>query len=180
MSSSTSVRDISVGRQGPHVPSGGFVVNMLRQIVVASSDLENRRALTSILTRQGFDPISISSFAECRELIEKEAVGLLFCDQHLADGDYRDVLNASRTSTGRVHVVVISKHANWDEYLEAMRLGAFDVIASPCRPTDVEWMVIQARRDERNRSRERLTASAPPAPLANDLAARHAAVAKTA
>lgn len=149
-------------------------MNLPWQIVVASSDLEGRRGLTSILNRQGLDPISISSFAECRELIEKDQVGLVFCDRHLADGDYRDILNLSRTATGKVRVVVTSKHADWDEYLEAMRLGAFDVIASPCRPTDVEWMVIQAKRDERNRSRELLTTPAP------DLKARHATVGKIA
>src|SRR5215469_13091565 len=117
-------------------------MNIPWQIVVASSDLEGRRALASILTRQGLDPISTSTFAECKDVIDKETVGLVFCDRHLADGDYRDVLNASRSGKGKVRVVVTSKHADWDEYLEAMRMGAFDVIASPCRPTDVEWMVI--------------------------------------
>lgn len=149
-------------------------MNLPWQIVVASSDLESRRGLTSILNRQGLDPISISSFAECRQLIEKDRVGLVFCDRHLADGDYRDILNASRVATGKVRVVVTSKHADWDEYLEAMRLGAFDVIASPCRPTDVEWMVIQAKRDERNRSRELLT------PPTSELKAHAATVGKIA
>lgn len=149
-------------------------MNIPWQIVVASSDLESRRGLTSILTRQGLDPISISSFAECREVMERESVGLVFCDRHLADGDYRDVLGASRCAPGKVRVVVTSKHADWDEYLEAMRLGAFDVIAAPCRPTDVEWMVIQAKRDERNRSRELLT------PPTKDSAARQAAVGRIA
>lgn len=47
-------------------------------------------------------------------------------------------------------MVITSLHADWDEYLEAIRVGAFDVIAAPCRSTDVEWMVIQAKRDDRN------------------------------
>jgi DNA-binding NtrC family response regulator len=46
---------------------------------------------------------------------------------------------------------VTSRGADWEEFKEAMRWGAFDVISAPCRPTDVEWMVIQARRDERHR-----------------------------
>jgi DNA-binding NtrC family response regulator len=128
------------------------------QIVVASSDLESRRLLMQILSRQGLDPISVSNLAECRETIEKERVGLIFADRHLADGSFRDVLELARLGTEKVRVVVTSKHPDWDEYLEAMRLGAFDVIASPCRPTDVEWMVIQAKRDERNRTKELITA----------------------
>jgi FixJ family two-component response regulator len=49
--------------------------------------------------------------------------------------------------------VVTSSTADWDEFLEAMRLGAPDVIARPCRATDVEWMVIQALRYERTEAR---------------------------
>ncbi len=135
------------------------------QILVASSDLEARRALLQVLMRQGLDPISASNASEAKETLQQERVGLVFCDRHLADGSYRDVLNMARSCRDKVRVVVTSKHADWDEYLEAMRLGAFDVISSPCRPTDVEWMVIQARRDDRTRPRELLAANGEKAPL---------------
>jgi DNA-binding NtrC family response regulator len=127
------------------------------QILVASSDLESRRTLMQILSQQGLDPISAANLAECRETMQKERVGLIFADRHLADGNYRDVLDLARSNRDKVRVVVTSKRPDWDEYLEAMRLGAFDVIAYPCRPTDVEWMVIQAKRDDRNRAKELLT-----------------------
>ncbi|HXW56182.1 MAG TPA: response regulator [Candidatus Cybelea sp.] len=127
------------------------------QILVASSDLESRRTLIQILARQGLDPISAANLAECRETMRKERVGLIFADRHLADGNYRDVLDLARSNRQKVRVVVTSSRPDWDEYLEAMRLGAFDVIAYPCRPTDVEWMVIQARRDDHNRTKELAT-----------------------
>lgn len=133
-------------------------MNIPWQILVASSDLENRRILMQTLTRQGLDPIGVANLAECEEILEKEHVGLVFCDRHLADGTYRDLLERARVGAEKVRVVVTSQHPDWDEYLEAMRYGAFDVIASPCRPTDVEWMVIQAKRDDRNHAKELLTA----------------------
>jgi DNA-binding NtrC family response regulator len=126
------------------------------QILIASSSLESRRALMQILTRQGLDPIGVANVAECREVMAKQRVGLVFSDPHLADGNYQDLLDIARSSAEKVRVVVTSNHADWDEYLEAIRHGAFDVIASPCRPTDVEWMVIQAKRDERNHPSELL------------------------
>jgi DNA-binding NtrC family response regulator len=124
------------------------------QIVVASADLEARRSLMRILTQQGFEPIATSTVRECLQIMGSDDVALLFCDRHLADGSYRDVLSACRSQKTRVRVVLTSRHHEWDEYLEAMRLGAFDVIASPCRSTDVEWMILQARRDERTRARQ--------------------------
>jgi len=117
------------------------------QILVVSSDLDQRRALTSILQQEGWSPLHASHLTECRDLLAKRNVGLVFCERRLSDGTYRDLLSVAQAPERRVPVVVTSRLADWDEYLEAMRLGAFDVIAVPCRPTDVEWMVIQAKRE---------------------------------
>jgi DNA-binding NtrC family response regulator len=109
--------------------------------------------LSNILDKLGVDPLTSSSVRECKELIASERVGLIFCDRLLADGNCYDLLNASRCGRTKARVVVMSSTADWDEFLEAMRLGAFDVIASPCRATDVEWIIIQALRYERTEAR---------------------------
>lgn len=129
-------------------------MNVPWQIVVASADLEDRRAMVNILAKQGFDPIIASSVGECRASMAQEDVGLIFCARSLSDGNYRDLLIAARTGTRRTRIVLTARITDWDEYLEAMRLGAFDVISAPCRPTDVEWMILQALRDEHARSRQ--------------------------
>lgn len=129
-------------------------MNVPWQILVVSSDLEIRRSLMQTLTRQGLDSIGVANVRECGDVLKSQKIGLIFCDRNLTDGSYRDVLDASRSSSSGLRLVVTSRHPDWDEYLEAMRFGAFDVIASPCRPTDVEWMVIQAKRDERNHPKE--------------------------
>ena len=128
-------------------------MNIPWDILVASSDLEGRRALSNILGKLGVDPLTSSTVRECKELIASERVGLIFCDRLLADGNCYDLLSASRGGRTKARVVVMSSTADWDEFLEAMRLGAFDVIASPCRATDVEWMIIQALRYERTEAR---------------------------
>lgn len=146
-------------------------MNVPWQILVASSDLERRRNLMQTLTRQGLDPIGVSNVAECKQVLAKGRVGLVFCDHHLSDGTYRELLESPRSTADKLRLVVTSRHPDWDEYLEAMRVGAFDVIASPCRPTDVEWMVIQAKRDERNHSKELLPSPRDVAPLTRGAAA---------
>lgn len=124
------------------------------EVLVVSSNVEGRRALAAMLRQENIDPICAGTVRECQSILLKETVGLVFCDAELSDGTYRDLIRASRAMKSRARVVVTSEEGEWDDYLEAMRLGAFDVIASPCRPTDVEWMVIQARRDERIRIRQ--------------------------
>jgi two-component system response regulator PilR (NtrC family) len=128
-------------------------MNLPWDVLVASSDLEGRRALSNILAKLGVDPLTTSSVRECKEIMATERVGLIFCDRLLADGNCYDLLNASRGGQMKARIVVTSSTADWDEFLEAMRLGAFDVIANPCRSTDVEWMIIQALRYERTEAR---------------------------
>ena len=120
------------------------------QVVVASSDLENRRSLAAVLLRLGIDPFCVSAVSHCREILEKEIVGLIFSDPTLSDGDYRDILETSHSIYGRPYLVLTCRHTH-TEYRQAVGIGVFDVISVPCRPTDVEWMVIQARRDDLKR-----------------------------
>jgi DNA-binding NtrC family response regulator len=129
-------------------------MNVPWQIVIASADLEDRRAMVNIMAKQGLDPIVAASVPECQQSVAQENVGLIFCARSLADGDYRDLLLAARAGKRRTRIVLTARITDWDEYLEAMRLGAFDVISAPCCPTDMEWMLLQALRDEHARTRQ--------------------------
>ena len=62
-------------------------MNIPWEILVASSDLEGRRALSNILAKLGVDPLTSSTVRECKEIIATERVGLIFCDRLLADGN---------------------------------------------------------------------------------------------
>jgi DNA-binding NtrC family response regulator len=123
------------------------------QLVIASTDMEDRRAMCNVLVKQGLEPIAASTVRECAEIVARENVGLMFCARSLADGDYRDLLVAARHGKRKARIVLTTRVTDWNEYLEAMRLGTFDVISAPCRPTDMEWMIIQALRDEHTQAR---------------------------
>ena len=125
------------------------------QILVASTEPENRRVLTAILNREGFDTICASRVSECQEVLAGQNIRLVFCDRRLPDGAYRDVLAITRSLSRKVRLVVTSRLADWDEYLEALQLGAFELIVSPCQPSDVVWTLIQARREDEERAASR-------------------------
>ncbi|MGO9588940.1 MAG: response regulator [Candidatus Acidiferrales bacterium] len=122
------------------------------QIMVASSDLENRRHLVSILERQGLGTFCAANMSQCREILDSQNVGLVFCDRSFADGDYRDVLAATvgRKPGPKARVVLLAAVTDSEQYSRAKDLGVFEVISAACRPTDVEWMVIRAKRDEQS------------------------------
>jgi DNA-binding NtrC family response regulator len=122
------------------------------ETVVVTSDLFNRRHLADILGRLGLEPVCLSTLSECREFLRDNRVGLFFCDRQISGGNYKDFLGLCNARARKARVVVTLPDIDSHDVKEAMALGAFHVISSPCRPTDVEWMLIQAKRDERNRA----------------------------
>jgi DNA-binding NtrC family response regulator len=118
------------------------------QVLIVSSDAVLRNQLTAILVTLGIDPVQLSTLGECRELLAHRRPGLVFCDARLADGTYQDLLAGYPVSDNKPRAVITSRTADWDEFKEAMRYGAFDVISAPCRRSEVEWMVVQAKRAE--------------------------------
>jgi CheY-like chemotaxis protein len=127
-------------------------------IMVVSADLENRRNIARILDSQGFDPVCVANVRECGEILGKQGISLIFCDRKLADGDYRDIqANALAVpQKQKPRVVVMSALMKPEEYQEAKSSGVFEVIGVPCRPTNIEWAIILAKRDERNRMKQPL------------------------
>ena len=122
------------------------------QILIVSSELEHRRALNEILRKEGYETVCTSRVSESQEALQTQNVSLVFCDRRLSDGNYRDVLAAVQSSRRHARMVVTSRLADWDEYLDALHHGAFDLISSPCQATDVLWAIVQARREDQDRA----------------------------
>ncbi len=128
------------------------------EILVASSDLEMRRSIVTILTRLGVDAICVSTVKESAEVLARRNIGLIFCDRHFVDGSYRDLVALADSGAGRTRVVLTANFIGPGEYQEAIHSGVFDVIASPSRTLAVEWVVLQATRDDLVRGYHDLTA----------------------
>ncbi len=143
--------------KGSKAPSQANQQN--RKIIILSSNQNRSANLSDILKTHGMDPISAITVKQYRDILSKQALDLVFCDSKLPDGDYKDVINAARLAGSLARIVVTSRLASWPEFLEAMRAGAFDVISAPCRYKDVEWVMMQAARDDRKRAKQLMTAN---------------------
>lgn len=114
--------------------------------LVASSHLECRRLLLRILENLRVQALASASLAEAEEMLSQQGVALVFCDDRLADRSYRDLLRTLRTWEKAPHIVVTTRVGEWKDYLEALQLGAFDMIQYPYRSADVELSVLRAMR----------------------------------
>ena len=120
------------------------------EVMIASSDLENRRKLAQILEFWGLEPICSHSIGQAREILSRGSVRLVFCEDSLRDGSFRELLDAAKASSPRIRVIVIARNGvggDEDSREEALQMGAFGVISPSFQSTDVEWTVIEALRD---------------------------------
>lgn len=111
------------------------------EVLIVSADLETCRTLASVLSQWGLEPICCSTVSEATDFLALQFVPLVFCEDHLPDGTFRDVLKVARCAASKVRVVVTTRNGCRSE---AFRLGAFNVIACPCRSTDVQQTIFQA------------------------------------
>jgi ActR/RegA family two-component response regulator len=119
-----------------------------REVLIATADLETCRGLASILSQWGLESICAATVYEAKALLARQGVPMVFCEDHLADGSFRDVLGAAKLAKSKARVVVTSRTDDMNGYLEAIQLDAFDVIPCPCRPADVHRVVSHALRDD--------------------------------
>ncbi len=120
---------------------------MLRipQILLVSSDPAGRGMLAEAVSHFGVGTVSASSVSEALAILSREAIRLVLCDAQSPGGSVRDILVAGRAARG-IPVVVASRLDSWDEYLKAMRCGAFDYIVYPFRREEVRWTLERAFR----------------------------------
>jgi DNA-binding NtrC family response regulator len=114
-----------------------------RKALMLAVDPGASECIGEILERCGFEPVLLSTVAELRSCIRKLVISVVICEEVLPDCNYKEVLRVSR-SVGHIPVVVFSRLADWDQYLEAIRLGAFDCLRYPFRTGDLRWIVNRA------------------------------------
>src|SRR5215469_381476 len=120
------------GRKNPKKGENG--TKQEREVLIVSCRPENRKTLVRML-----DELSINSYVaptvrHAREVLASQSLSLVFCEERLPDGSYSDLLKSVRAAWRETRFVVILCTGEWGEYLEAMRLGAQEVLRCPLSP----------------------------------------------
>jgi DNA-binding NtrC family response regulator len=110
-------------------------------VLVVGSDIGKRTALVDILEACGLEPMIASNVEETRQILARRPLHMVFCEDNLPDGGFREILRLVKANRPEIQVVVSSMLGDVDEYVEAMNLGAFDFIAPPYRSTEIVCVV---------------------------------------
>ena len=115
--------------------------------LVVSSDEEVRRKLGEILGQCGLAPVFAFTVAESGIAVAGHELFIVLCDDCLPDGKYVDIVKLVSQSDTKVLVVVVSRTGEWPEYLTAIRAGAFDYLAYPPIPGELQRIIQNAFRE---------------------------------
>jgi DNA-binding NtrC family response regulator len=102
------------------------------------------KSLVAILGSLPTNVYVASTLKQAKEVLSREAFTLVFCDERLGGESYRELLHSMETNDNRLRLVVMLQTGEWEEYLEAVALGAFEAIRCPIEPSDVVKTLIQA------------------------------------
>jgi DNA-binding NtrC family response regulator len=113
------------------------------------SGLENRKTLLQMLSGLSINVFNVSTIGQAQELLARKDIGVVFCEERLPDGTFRDLLHLQSAKTRITSWVVMLTTGEWAEYLDALGLGAADAVRCPLQSTDVEMALICATRKQR-------------------------------
>jgi DNA-binding NtrC family response regulator len=115
-------------------------------ILIISCRPENRRMLMRVFDGLPIDSYSAPTISQAKEAMKSRSFSVIFCEERLSDGSYRDLLNQVRANNDGTRFVVMLCTGEWEEYLEALRNGAEEVLRCPLQPTDIDLALIHAMR----------------------------------
>ena len=129
------------------VYESGTLQRHVRALII-SPNIEVRRTLLRTLEALPTDVIVCSTRTQAEEVLSRQTVDVVFCDEHLPDGSYDGLIHSNHWKHRIPRVVVTARTGERDLCFEAVRNDAFDVIRSPWCAADVEMAVIRALREE--------------------------------
>lgn len=117
-------------------------------VLVASGNFEHRRSLIRILEELPLNVISVSTFQQAEEVLSRQHISLLFSDQRLPDGSYKELLDRTDSSGQALRVVLTTEETDPVDLQEVDYKQVLGTLKYPFHATDVELQIIRAAHEE--------------------------------
>lgn len=127
---------------------GNTGFDLTKALVISASE-ENRTTLSETLAADGFVPLLCGSMPDARNFLKNDDIAIVFCDDCLSDGCLKNVIAEVGNRRRPVPVIAVSRTGEWDEYFEALHMGAFDYLSLPLRRDELDRVLASALGKER-------------------------------
>lgn len=116
----------------------------MARILIVDDEANMRRLLGAVLRSGGHEVVEAGGYQSACDELAASVFDLVITDQKMPDGDGLDLLAACQEVDPALPIVVLTAFATVELAVEAMRRGAFDFIAKPFNPDQVEAVVRRA------------------------------------
>lgn len=121
-------------------------------ILIISSESDHRQILAALVSEFGLRPVCCGKIADAKALMARQDFSTVLCEDTLPDGDFRSVISEMRRLACRSPVIVLSERQDWDFYLTTVGAGAFEYVAFPPGPGELERVLWAAVSEWKRRS----------------------------
>jgi DNA-binding NtrC family response regulator len=99
--------------------------------LIVSPHRGEQQSLAGLLEKCNLASILASTIREAESILKTSSVRVILSSDELPDGGFSDVLRLSKNHRHRIPVIVFSRLADWEGYLNYVRAGAFDYVLYP-------------------------------------------------
>jgi len=117
-------------------------------VLVASANFEQRRSLVKILEELPVNVITVSTLQQAEEVLSRQPIALMFSDQRLPDGSYKELLNNAHSVAQPPWVVLTTEPDDPVDPQEAAGGQVLGTLKYPFHATDVELHIIRAAHEQ--------------------------------
>src|SRR5882672_12669597 len=125
---------------------------MAKKVLLVDDDPSIHAGLLRLLKAMGCEATTAATGAEAIACIRSQAVDLCITDLQLADGDGRGVVREARAVRPPVSVVAMTEHGTVGDAVDALRIGAADVLGKPFHISALEEALARALTSETSRA----------------------------
>jgi two-component system response regulator HydG len=116
---------------------------MSKKILLVDDDPSIHAGLLRLIKTLGHEAIAAATGAEAIQKIKSQSFDLCITDLQLADGDGRGVVRQARAVRPPVAVVALTAHGTVGDAVDALRIGAADVLGKPFHISVLEQSVVR-------------------------------------
>lgn len=109
----------------------------MANILVVDDEPNIRRTLRMLLEKEGHNVADASSSAQALAIVAEQHIDLVMLDLRLGTEDGLDILSRIRARGEHPEIVIVTAHAEVDEAVRAMKLGAYDYLVKPLAPDEL-------------------------------------------
>jgi DNA-binding NtrC family response regulator len=130
-----------------------------RKLLSISPDAEDHAALRRILGDLDWEVWPVATCWDAIEQLVVERFSVVFCDNVLADGTWKDILRQLNSGAEAPPLVVTSRLADAYLWSEVLNLGGYDVVSKPFDAGEVSHVITTVSLQEKT-EKTRLRAAA--------------------